>query len=423
MIELLKTLIVDFQSYTPSGLIDRDLEVPVSTGSTLAIIGPRRAGKTWFLHTIIRSLRQTIDPRRILFLDFEDERLNLNSETLHLITDAYSQLYPDIPLEDVYFFFDEVQAAEGWQKFIRRISEYICSNIFITGSSSRLFSTEIATEMRGRSVAYTLLPLSFREYLRFREREPSGHPGTVESNRLQMEFGRFLRTGGFPGVQKHDDVTRRRILQAYVDTMLLRDIIERFNIGPAVLVREIGRRIMATSSRTLSINRIYNDLRSRGISVGKDTLYEFVSCFEDAFFAFFIRKFDRSHVKRERALRKVYANDTGLLGTFRTGGGHMLETSVCLELLKRGKTPLYSTNGCECDFVIEDESGRVSELIQVCDNLTLENRKQEIRGLVRHASYFELESGTIVTGNIEETFIEDGIRISVIPAWKWCLGK
>lgn len=422
MIELLKTLIVDFQSYTPPGLIDRDLEVSVGSRNTVAIIGPRRAGKTWFLHTVIRSLRQTVDPRRILFLDFEDERLKLNHETLHLITDAYSQLYPDIPLEEVFFFFDEVQAAEGWQKFIRRVSEYISPNIFITGSSSRLLSTEIATEMRGRSVAYTLLPLSFREYLRFRDQEPSAHPGTAESNRLQVEFGRFLRTGGFPGVQKHDEVTRLRMLRAYVDTMLLRDIIERFDIGPAVLVREIGRRIMATSSRTLSINKIYNDLRSRGVSVGKDTLYELMSCFEDAFFAFFIRKFDRSHVKQERALRKVYANDTGLLGVFRAGGGHMIETSVCLELLKRGKVPFYSTNGSECDFVIEDETGRVTELIQVCDNLTQENRKREIRGLIRHASYFELESGTIVSGSGEETFIEDGISISVIPAWKWCLG-
>jgi len=172
MKNVLKTIIADFHSQRLRPVLPRTTILPVNSGIIISVIGVRRSGKTYLLYdTIKRLISAGIQKRNIVYINFEDERLSLQKDGLDLILQAYLELYPENDLAECYFFFDEIQNVDGWEKFVRRIYDTISRNIYISGSNSRLLSTEIATELRGRSVSYTLYPLSFSEYLDFNKAE------------------------------------------------------------------------------------------------------------------------------------------------------------------------------------------------------------------------------------------------------------
>ena len=164
MKNVLKTIIADFHSQRLRPVLPRNMILPVNTGIIISLIGVRRSGKTYLLYdTIKRLISAGIQKRNIVYINFEDERLSLEKDSLDLILQAYLELYPEKDLAECYFFFDEIQNVDGWEKFVRRIYDTISRNIFITGSNATLLSTEIATELIGRSVSYTLYPLSDRK--------------------------------------------------------------------------------------------------------------------------------------------------------------------------------------------------------------------------------------------------------------------
>ena len=169
MKEVLKSIIADFHAAPIASVFMRDLQVPVNSGKVISLIGPRRSGKSfYFLHLMMGLVRSGIKQERILYLNFEDERLQLRASHLDLVLQAYQELYPETKWKECYFFFDEIQNIEQWEKFARRCYDTITKNIYLTGSNANLLSREIATAMRGRTLTYEILPLSFQEYLRFK---------------------------------------------------------------------------------------------------------------------------------------------------------------------------------------------------------------------------------------------------------------
>ena len=169
MINILKTLIKDFHTQNVTRKIfKRHLKVPVNSSKVIVITGPRRAGKSYYLYSLIDDLKKSISLNRIIYINFEDERILKDNFNFQDILDACAQLYPDNKLSDFYFFFDEIQSTNNWGSFIRRLSETITSNIFITGSSAKMLSSEIAASLRGRAISYDLFPLSFLEYCTFK---------------------------------------------------------------------------------------------------------------------------------------------------------------------------------------------------------------------------------------------------------------
>lgn len=426
MIDVLKKLIADFHGAgVPSGVIQRDLSVPLDVQKVVSIIGPRRAGKTWFLFSLIEQLQQVIDSRRIVYINFEDERLPSDAESLGLILDAYQQLYPDQPLDQVYFFFDEIQDVPKWEKFVRRMVDTVSHHVFITGSSAKLLSREIATALRGRTLAYNLFPFSFREYMRAFGEEVSSAPfATADRNRIIARFDRFLEDGGYPEVIEFDEPIRLKTLQSYFEIMLYRDIVERFNMRRPHLVKDFAKRLVAANAQIFSVHKYYRDLKSRNIRVTKDTLYDLVDHFVDACFAVAISKYDPSEAKQAQALKKYYINDTGLVNACEfvpvEKAGSLLETLVLLELRKRDRTVSYFSESNECDFVVQ-ERGRVVEAIQVCLALTEENRRRELAGITTAMNRFGLKQGLIVSHRQEEKIETDAGTVHVVPAWIWCL--
>lgn len=423
--DILKGIIRDFHLESLPELFDREVEVPVSSGKIIALIGVRRSGKTSFLLNFISKLiKKGLDLRKVLYLNFEDERLDLKSSELDLILQAYRELYPDLNQKECFLFFDEIQNINHWEKFIRRIYDSITKNIFITGSNSKFLSSDIATSLRGRSLSTEVFPLSFREYLRFQEVAIDLHSSRSMAkinNRLQ----KYLETGGFPEVIHYEDKLREKVLQEYFNVMIYRDLVERYEIKNLAALKFFIKRVLASSTKQLSVNTIYNELKSSGFKIGKNLLYEYLEACQNIYLAFVLNKFSHKLVSRELGERKVYAVDNGLLNAisfrFSDDKGKAMEQAVFLELKRRGKEIYFFKERYECDFIVK-KGNTVSEAIQVSYSLADEKTKRrEIRGLVEACKIFNLKSGIIITSDILEDFMVEKIKLHLVPLSTWLL--
>ena len=167
--ELIKRIILEKPKYERQ--IKRNVEIPnlKKSNKICTIIGPRRAGKTYFMYQIIEQLvKSGTNHSQILYINFEDDRLGgLEKEDLQKILDIYYELFPENKNEIVHFMFDEIQNAPLWSKFVRRLNDKEKCKIYLTGSSSKMLSKEIATELRGRTLVSEIFPFSFLEYLSY----------------------------------------------------------------------------------------------------------------------------------------------------------------------------------------------------------------------------------------------------------------
>ena len=191
---------------------------------------------------MINQLSQTISRTKILFVNFEDERLELSQDDLDLILQAFAELYPDQKLSECYFFFDEIQNISGWEKFVRRIYDSISKNIYITGSNSKLLSSEIATSLRGRTISFEIYPLSFNEYLRFLNIEVDYYSSKSLAY-IKNSMEKYLKNGGFPEIVFLEPLYANKTLQEYFNVLLYKDLAERYSITNTVALKYFLKRI------------------------------------------------------------------------------------------------------------------------------------------------------------------------------------
>ena len=165
----LEEIIVEFHKLGLPEIRERELTLPTNLNKAITVFGLRRVGKTYLLYQTIRGLIENgVRLKEIFYINFEDNRLEgITAKELSKVVELYRKHNPDTKI--MYFFFDEIQNVQGWEKFVRRLLERRDVRIFITGSSSKLLSKEIATTLRGRSLSFNLFPLSFREYLSFKD--------------------------------------------------------------------------------------------------------------------------------------------------------------------------------------------------------------------------------------------------------------
>ncbi|HLP62500.1 MAG TPA: ATP-binding protein [Candidatus Deferrimicrobium sp.] len=418
-------MIVDFHKGTLPQFQPRHLKAPVASTKIVSIIGARRSGKTFYLYQLMAELlKQNCEKTHLLYINFEDERLDFNREELDLILQAYRELYPNVNLQEVHFFFDEIQNIDGWDKFIRRIYESLGKNIYITGSNSKLLGKEISTSLRGRALSYELFPLSFNEYLEFHHIE-SEHISSAGRALIRSHFHHFLRYGGFPELVKMEESLYDKILQEYYNTMIFRDLVERYEIKQIHVLKYFLKRLLNSITKDISVNKIYNELKSQGIKIGKNLLYEFMDSVEAIYLMVILLKYNESVIKQEFAEKKTYCIDNGLLNavTFHYSGdkGKLLENSIGIELLKQGQEVFFYRDNVECDFLLAGQDA-IRSAIQVCLSLKeSETRRREIKGLTAACKRFKLPKGIIITDDEEETILDGGIEINVIPAFKFLL--
>ena len=423
--ELIKTIITDSQAATLPETWERTLKIPTDTGKIVTLVGVRRSGKTYHLFNLINTLRESgVAPERLLYFNFEDERLQIGSQDLDTILQAYQELHPDIKLSDCYFFFDEVQEVEGWEKFVVRLSS-ITKQVYITGSNANLLSLEIATALRGKTITFEVYPLSFREFVNVLRPGLNSHGSSDRATLINL-FRRFMHEGGFPETVTQVEELKDKILQEYFNVMVLKDLIDRYKIAQVAVLKYFCKRVVGASGGEFSVHKIYRDLQSQNYRIGKDALYDFQDYVEAIYLNRLVPKYSHSAVKTESAQKKTYVIDQGLGAALdyklSQDEGRLLENTVALELLKRGKQIAYTQNGSECDFVTI-EKGHVTEAIQVTFNIAdEETRKREIRGLVRCCKAQDLQQGTILTLDHEEQLESEGVQISIVPTWRYFFG-
>ena len=426
--ELFKSLIALSQAELPFERIEREIDLPIQPELIITVPGVRRAGKSSLLMlTVNKLLASGVKREQILWVNFDDERLDrMPTEELDEVLQAYREMYPEIELKDVYMFFDEIQNIDGWDLFVLRVFKSYCRNVYVTGSNAKLLSSEISTALRGWTLDYEMLPLSFREFCRFKGIDAHSHLESDKAKRYAA-MEEYIHGGGFPKVVLSTDKSMKlRLLQGYFNTMLFRDLAERHAIKNIEALRYFLKRVMQNLTKTTSINAIANDMRSNGVSVSKDDLYNWADWAVEAYLFVRYPKYSRSLVKENQSLRKYYVIDMGMrqavLMPQSEDKGKLLENIVALELFRRrgaDRKMFYWQEGRECDFVVQHED-YVEELIQVTWDMADEDtRKREIEGIKEAAKGTKCDKLTIVTRERKETIEEDGFQIEVVGIEEW----
>lgn len=428
----LKIILSEFQATPLPALFERELTVDLSVvrspvAKIITIIGPRRAGKTFFLYQIMKKfLAEGADIRDFVYVNFEDERiLPITAAELNLILDAWHELHDRGTRP--FLFFDEIQNVTGWENFVRRLVDQ-GHNILVSGSNSKLLSSDIAVALRGRTLTYALFPFSFREFLESRaiklEKNILYSP---KRHRVQQLFENYLATGGYPEVvQLENDQTRTRILQDYFHAIFYRDLVERYRIKHFELLRQWLGILMMNIASQVSFRKIENDFKSRGMRISSSTLATYSRYVEDIFFGFFVEMYSESVRQRQINPKKFYLIDQGLHNyltlAFSANKGRVLENLVYLELKRRSREIYYyrTKTGAEVDFLVRDETG--VRLIQVCYDLAnIETANREKKALAQGMKELGLKTGLILTYSEKRDEEDEKGTIFLRPVWEWLL--
>lgn len=410
-----------FQSRAPYIVPRSGVNIPSTLNKVAVLYGVRRSGKTFILFDQANRHGEAA-----LYLDFEDDRLHgFTLSDFDLLKPAFLELYPHLIGAPLAFFLDEVQNVNGWERFCRRAVEREGISVYVSGSSSRMMPSEIHTELRGRAWSLEIMPFSFAEFLKckgFNSDDPALSYG-MDRDRLKHIFDQYMRRGGYPEVcALESDFDRQKLLKDYYGALYFRDLVERYQISNIPLLDALSDRLFSSFATRFTLSAFYKQYQGR-IALSKDLLFRYFRYFLESMLMYEVRLFAESSYVRMRNPAKLYPVDTGLCRRVASSDdGRLLETVVFLELKRRGLELFYHQNRGECDFITRDESGRLSG-IQVCYELSDENREREIRGLVDACRQIGVDNGLILTWGEERDIVEDGIAVFIRPVWRWCLAK
>jgi len=424
--EIFKRLIVDAQEREYRSVRKRDLDLPLEPSLIIALVGARRVGKTYLLFSLMKHLIKSLSRKVFVYINFEDDRLfPLKLSELDQLTEAYFELYPEMKEQRTFFFFDEVQNVEGWERYVRRLFDTELCSIYVTGSSSKMLSKEIATSLRGRSLNYEVFPYSFREYLNAKQVDIDLY-SSKKTAVIRHELLEYLETGAFPGLIEMNAVERHQALEQYIDLILYKDVIERYKISNHQLLRYLLKFLLINCGNLMSINKIYHDFRSQGWSLSKNSLYEYLEYLEDAYALFTVPMYSKNIREIQRNPRKVYALDIGLKRAVSPSEdtGRLYEMVVFQHLRRRYKDIYYWQGKQEVDFFIPNTQTTNVKLINVCYDLSdSDTNNRELTGLAEAMKIMDLPEATLVSGSVEKELLVDNHVIQVVPLWKWLLSN
>jgi len=431
LLEKLNTALVPA---TRPPLTRRDARLPAVPGKVHAVIGMRRAGKTTFLRQLQAARRESLPPERTVFVSFDDDRLaGLTVEQLALLLEEYYRRYPELRnRETVHWFLDEIQLVAGWERFVRRVMDSEQVEMVVSGSSARMLSREVHTSLRGRGMETVIRPFSFREFLRHRSEEPDKEAAqwtAAERSLIEKRFQEFLLAGGFPETQGLSPALRIELLQGYVDTVLFRDVVERYGVSQVAALRWLVRQCLRNPAGSFSVHRLHQDLKAQGHGVAKEAVHAMLGHLLDAFLLSSVPLATDSERQRNSNPRKLYPVDTGLIRAYDTSGrsnlGHALETAVLNELERRKAEVGYvkTADGYEVDFHARHLTGE-EELVQVCaDPTAAATMEREVRALHQAALTHSHATRSLLVLNRDQAISSEATGVSVRPAYEWLLAE
>jgi len=425
-IDTVKKALLKFEETAPKDTFERAMQLPeIPFDKVIAIVGPRRAGKSYYLYNIYKKQAK----KKPVFINFEDNILKgMTGSDLNLITESAKELFES---GDFVFFLDEIQVVEGWENFAISLLNWHFRT-YATGSNSRMLSSDIATSLRGKALPFLLLPLSFREFLDVKGLALDAKTQySSKVYRIKRLFREYLTHGGFPELVLAKDIgLKNRLVNNYFDTVIYKDTIERNSISNIKLATTTAKYLLNLYGNPFSIAAYENYLKSNKMPYSLEDIYTILGTLQDIYFVSYVKQYAKSFKKSEYSKSKIYLFDTSyitFLASETADMGRVLENAVFIELFRRQNSIqnngiyYYKTrSGKECDFIIKKKAKKPAA-IQVCYRLTEKNRKREIEGLAETLQELGIKEGTILTYDQQEKIQKNGKKINVEPAWKWLL--
>ena len=414
--DLLKTVIYDQHEIIKNfQIVEREYEFDIN--ANYVVIGLRRAGKSTLLYKIVQELvKAGTDWNQIIYINFEDERLS--EFTLNDFNDILS-VQAEMSDKKGWFFLDEIQNIEGWEKFARRIADSK-EHIFITGSNAKMLSAEIENRLGGRYLTKYVTPFNFREFLKAKNMDYSDKTilATKDSGKIKREMKTYFYFGGFPENIEYKD--KREYVSSIYQKILLGDIAARNGIRNTNGLRLLMKKVAESVKDEVSYSKLHNTLKSIGVSISKDIVIDYVGYAQQSFLIFAIRNYFSKFVDKETT-PKYYFNDNGLLNLFlNKEEPRLLENLAAINLWNKYKDNVYYLKGqnIDADFFVEE----TGEVILVAYSVSNISSVRETRTLVEAARILkEAKRFIIITYEEEKELTVDGVKIEVIPIWKWLL--
>jgi len=372
--------------------------------------GIRRSGKTTLFKLIINHLLQEVDSKSILYINLDDPyftELYGESKNLYKLLEMSEKL---TGVKVQYLFLDEVQNVKVWEKFVKAIYDNeVVKKIFITGSNSSLLDGEYATLLSGRYIQDRVTAPSFSEILnlrgiksRFELIDKKVEALTIVDE--MMMFGSFFEVLQEPS-------HKREIILSYYETIIFKDCIANNNLRDAKTFKEVVNFLVSNAGNLYS----YNSL-SKALGVNDNSIKEYIRVVEDAYMAQEIKQYSYSLKEQAKSKKKLYINDNGILAQtafkFSKDYGKNFENLVYTELIKAEYEIFFHNKDFECDFIVKKEEKLIA--IQVCYELTRENRERERRGLLKLK--LNIKEKILLTYNQNETESEG---IKTIAFWDY----
>jgi predicted AAA+ superfamily ATPase len=373
--------------------IVREKKIPLSIKPVVVVAGVRRCGKSILLQSSLTKKSNR------LYLNFEDTRLEgFEFSDFNKIEQIAKEN------KTKYIIFDEIQAIEGWEKFVRSLHDK-GYHVFVTGSNASMLSRELGTRLTGRYLQAELFPFSYNEFLSFRKAKPE--PST---------FREYLNSGGFPEFLMDGNPEYLRTL---LKDIVVRDIVVRRGIRNEHVILRLAMFLMSNVGKEISYNNISRVLEIKSVR----TTIDYCDYLTESYLFDFVPMYSRSIKKQIANPKKVYSIDTGMVRanslSFSEDLGRMLENTVYLHLRRNSNEVFYFRDDrTECDFLTK-KLDQITGAVQVCWQLTEDNLRRELSGLKAAMDATKTKNGVIVTFDQEDHF--DGIK--AIPVWKWLKTK
>ena len=410
--DLLKQLIAEYQREVVNvRLIERDYEM--EDGLNYVFVGLRRAGKSYLMfQQIQRLLKKGHSIDEILYFNFEDDRLaGLNISGLNLIKICYEEMYDCKPI----FFLDEIQVVPGWEKFARRLADQNY-RVCITGSNAKMLSSEIATTLGGRYMIRHVFPFSFKEFLIASGIDCNDKNAVFRyHSEINKAFEVYFRFGGLPEAAKAEN--KREWLSNLYQKVFFGDLISRYQIRNDFALRVLIRKLAESVKQPSSFNRLANVVSATGKKISADTVIDYLGYLKESWLLFPVENFAAKLADKE-ANKKYYFIDNGILNLFLLDPHtSLLENIVAIHLRRLyGDEVYYYRNNVEVDFYVPE----FQLAVQVCYNMSdVETRKREINALLQFSKRTETHKMLVITKNEERVIVENGVRIEMVPVWKW----
>jgi predicted AAA+ superfamily ATPase len=440
--EIFKLLIKQFHELKPPRIIKRDYQlpdyctsvtpedpllspaIPSRPSSVIAVTGPRRSGKTYFMHQLIEHFCQDATspvPRNcVIYINFEDDRLlPLSVSDLAALSDAYFELYPDNRDKEVFIFLDEIHHAEGWELFLRRLLDQENVRLFITSSSSKFRTRFQSSALFGRTLEFAILPLSFKEFLVFKGLDvtPDFAYSSARFKAINL-LDEYITYGGYPEVVLTDPALKFRILKNYYDLFVYKDLVEQFGIRNIELLKGLLKYLITNIGSRFSINSYFLDVR-RDLHISRETVLDYVSFLEQKGLISFVPILSDYLKVRRVNPKKVYSLDNGIRNAVsfplqRQDEG-LAKNLVFQKLVRSGNEVFYWKCRREVDFVAR-QNGKL-RAINVSYGRELSDRETSPLLEFKYSTGEHDAEMTIITKDTEKT--DRGISFS--PLWKWLL--